>query len=141
MSESQSVLGMDIQVNIGDGLSPEGFTLVGEAHDVDGPEITQEFADCTHQQSTGGFRERKASFKSSGQVTFECARLKTDPGQVALIAAATAVPTTKKHFTLTYPDASIISFSAYPSVKFGGRMGQILTMNVTLSLEGAFTVT
>jgi hypothetical protein len=140
MTASNATIGLDTEIKMGDGASPEVFSLIAEAKDIDGPEITQEFADVTHMQSSGGFRERKPTFKSAGQVTFKCNYVAADTVQDALIAAANANPATKKNFTLTYPDASVISFAAYPSVKFTSPMAGAIELAVTLSLEGAFSI-
>jgi hypothetical protein len=40
--------------------------------DIIGPGLTREFAEFTHQQSSGGYREYKPTFKNSGDVTFKC---------------------------------------------------------------------
>ena len=140
MAESQGVVGMNTQVKIGSTDSPASFVLVAEPTDIDGPEITQEYADFTHMQSTGGFREKKPTFKSSGTVTFSCAYVNDDPGQMALVAAAQANPATLQYFSLTYPDASIITFAAFPSVKFRSEMAGKFSIAVTLNLEGSFDI-
>jgi hypothetical protein len=140
MAASNGVVGLDTTVEIGAGLSPEDYIAIAEPKDIDGPEITQEFADFTHMQSLGGFRERKPTFKSSGQVTFKCNYVAADPGQIDLIAAANAVPATLKYFKMTYPDNTIVSFAAYPSVKFSSPMAGALEIAVTLGLEGAFSI-
>ena len=140
MPASQAVVGLDSELKIGDGASPEVFTLLPECKDIDGPEVTQEYADFTHMQSTGGFRERKPTFKSSGQVTFVMQRVYNDTQQDLLIANANAIPATKTNFQMVYPDGETITFAAYPSVKYSSPMGGPKVLNVTLSLEGAFTV-
>ena len=141
MAASEGVVGLDTEIQMGDGASPEVFTNIKEPKDIDGPEITQEFADFTHMQSTGGFRERKPTFKSSGQVTFKCNYVAGDTIQDALVAAATANPATLKNFKLNYPDNTVIAFAAYPSVKFTSPRAGPIEMAVTLSLEGSFTLT
>ena len=138
MSQSQGIVGLDTQLKMGNAASPEVFTLIPECKDFDGPEITPEFADFTHQQSTSGFRERKPTFKSSGAITFKMNRVKADTQQNALITAAQAVPVTLKNFQLVYPDAETITFSAYPSIKWTGPMAGPKELSVTLSLQGAF---
>jgi hypothetical protein len=138
MTASEGVVGLGTRIEMASVLSPTNFALIPEATDIDGPEITQEYVDFTHQQSTGGFRERKPSFKSSGQVTFECALVYGDAQQDALIAAALDIPATLMPFRLVYPDTSEITFSAYPSVHFKAPMNNRLAFSVTLSLEGAF---
>jgi len=141
MTASKGVVGLNTQIRLGDGESPEDFDLIPEAGDIDGPEVTQEFADFTHQQSSGGFHERKPTFKTSGQVTFPMTRVHGDSIQDALIAAATAVPAELSHFQLLYPDGTLVEFAAYPSIKFNAPMSGPFRMNVTLNLEGQFIVT
>lgn len=134
------MIGLDTEIKMGDGNSPEVFTLLPECKDIDGPEITQEFADFTHMQSPSGYRERKPTVKSNSQVTFRCNKLAGDTTQDALITAANANPATLKNFTMTYPDGDVISFAAYPSVKFSSPMLGAMELNVTLSLEGAWSI-
>jgi hypothetical protein len=141
MTATQGVLGINTQLKLGNGASPEVFTLVRDIFGaIDGPEVTQEYVDFTHMQSTGGFRERKASFKTPGNLTFTCHYVTGDTQHEAIVAAATAVPTTLQNYQVTYPDATVIEFSAYPSVKFNADMAGKFTMAVTLGLEGAFTL-
>jgi len=141
MPESEGVLGLNTQLKLGDGTSPEVFTLIKEIFGaIDGPEITQQYVDFTHMQSAGGFEEQKASFKTPGQVTCTVHYLKDDVQHEALVAAAVAVPTTLKHFTLTYPDGTVIPFSAYPSVKFNSDTKGKFTMALTLKLSAGFVV-
>jgi hypothetical protein len=142
MSEpTQGTVAVDVQLKIGDGQSPEQFSLVPECKDFDGPEMSQEFADFTHQQSPAGFRERKPTYKSNSQITFTCNKRADDTQQDAMIAAANANPATAKNFQLIYPDGTTITFRAYISVRFVASMGNPLTLNCTLSLEGAFSIT
>ena len=142
MTATQGVLGIDTQLKIGDGASPENFNLIPDIFGtIDGPEITQQYVDFTHMQSTGGFEENKASFKSPGQVTFTCHYVYNDPYQEALIDAALANPATLTNFEIEYPDDTVIAFAAYPSVKFASETKGKFTMAVTLKLEGSFSVT
>lgn len=140
MGASEGMIGLDTEIKMGDGNSPEVFTLLPECKDIDGPEITQEFADFTHMQSPSGYREQKPTVKSNSQVTFRCNKLAGDTTQDALITAANANPATLKNFTMTYPDGDVISFAAYPSVKFTSPMLGAMELNVTLSLEGAWSI-
>jgi len=138
---SDGVVGLNTQIKMGDGASPEVFTLIPEAKDISGPEITPEFADFTHQQSTGGFRERKPTFKSSGNVTFNCNFIQGNTVQEDLIDAALANPPTLKNFQMLFPDGAQVDFSAYAGVRFSNPMAGPEEIAVTLTLEGAFTLT
>jgi hypothetical protein len=139
MGASEGKVGMNTQIKMGDGESPEVFSLIPEPKDIDGPEVTLEFADFTHQQSPNGFRERKPTVKSNSQVTFRCNKLAGNVVQDALIAAANANPPTPKNFQMIYPDGDQINFIAYVSVKFSAPILNAMELQVTLSLEGAFT--
>ena len=141
MTTSIGIVGLGTQILIGDAVSPPNYNLLIEAKDISGPEITQDFVDFTHQQSTGGFRERKPQFKTSGACTFQLAFISDDTYHQALINAALAVPATVTHFKLLYPDASYITFDAYPSVKFNAPLADRLAIDVTLNLEGNMDIT
>lgn len=140
MTASQGVVGLNTQLKIGNGASPEVYTLLPECKNITGPEMTQEFADFTHQQSTSGYRERKPTFKSSGQVTFNMQLVNGNTYQNTLLTAANANPATLTAFQLLYPDTTLITFEAYCSVRFNAPMDGPLSVDVTLSLEGAFTI-
>jgi len=123
---------------MGDGASPEVFTLIPEPKDISGPEITPEFADFTHQQSDSGFRERKPTFKSSGNVTFNCNFIHDNATQQAMITAALANPPTLKNFQMIFPDGYQIDFSGYLGLRFSNPMAGPEEIAVTITLEGAF---
>lgn len=142
MTATQGVLALNSQLKIGDGMTPQVYTLIPDIFDnIDGPEVAQQYVDFTHMQSTGGFEERKASFKSPGNVTFSCHYVKDNAQHEALVNAAVANPTTLKDFQLLYPDGTLIEFSAYPSVKFSAATKGKFVMQVTLGLEGSFALT
>lgn len=141
MADNTGVAALGTKIEIGDGNSPEAFHDINNVHDIDGPEITQEFVDFTHQQTTGGFREEKPSFKSGGTVTFACDVDENDTnGQGALITAATAVPATKKSFKITYPDNTYVTFAGYPSIRFSAPLNGAFQANVTIRLSGNMMV-
>jgi hypothetical protein len=141
MATTQGVLGLDTELKIGDAASPENFTLIPDIFGaIDGPEIAQQYVDFTHMQSTGGFEESKASFKSPGQVTFTCHYIADNTYHEKLVTNATANPATLTNFECEYPDGTVIAFSAYVSVKFNSDTKGKFTMAVTLKLEGSFTV-
>ena len=68
-------------LKIGDGATPEVFTAIAEVKDINGPVLSREFAEFTHQQSASGYREYKPTFKNSGDVTFKCNFLPDDETQ------------------------------------------------------------
>jgi hypothetical protein len=141
MSDTLGSVGIDTQLKIGDAASPETFALIKDIFGtIDGPSIDQEYADFTHMQSTSGFKERKATWKSPGQVTFAAHWINGDTQHELLVTNAIANPATLTNFQMLYPDNTLFNFAAYPSVKFSADMNGALVINVTLSLEGSYTV-
>ena len=134
MSATQGVVGFGsaIQMYIG-----AAYSAISEPKDITGPQITAEFVDFTHHQSPSGFRERKPTFKSSGDVTFRTNYLHSDATHVALVAAAEANPPTLSLFRLVFPDGSQFHFQGYVSLQWTAPLNGPLEMAVTLSLEGA----
>ena len=134
MSATTGVVGYDTKVYI---YSGSAYVQVNEPKDITGPQVTSEFADFTHMQSPSGFRERKPTYKSSGQVSFRCNYLHSDAGHKALVTAAMANPATLTPFRLTYPDSSQFEFQAYVSLQWTSPMAGPLEMAVTLDITGA----
>jgi len=55
----EGVIGLGTLLKIGGGASPEVPTAIARVKDITGPGLTREFAEFTHQQSSGGYREYK----------------------------------------------------------------------------------
>ena len=136
MAATLGVVGYNSVISIGNGATPEVFTAILEPKDISGPNITAEFADFTHMQSPSGFRERKPTYKSSGDVTFKCNYVHSHASHASIIADASANPPTLRNFRLRYPDNSGFDFGAYISLSWTSPMAGALEMNVTLSISG-----
>lgn len=138
---SEGVIGLGTLLKIGDGGSPESFTPIAEVKDITGPGLTREFAEFTHQQSSGGYREYKPTFKNSGDVTFRCNFLPDDATQGF---ATTGLlkdyeDGTLRNFELVFPDpgATKASFSAYvANIQPSAPVAGALELNVTLRVTG-----
>jgi hypothetical protein len=141
MSESQGVIGLGTLLKIGNGASPEVFNAVAEVKDIDGPALTREFAEFTHQQSTGGYREYKPTFKDSGNTTFKCNFLPDDTTQGFATSGLLKdyEDGTLRHFQLEFPDtgSTKASFSAYvANIKPTAPIGGALEIDVSLRVTG-----
>jgi hypothetical protein len=66
--EATAALGTILAV--GDSASPEVFTKIGRVKDVDGPSMSRDTIDTTHQLSPGGVKEFLASLADGGDVSF-----------------------------------------------------------------------
>ena len=141
---SEGVIGLGTLLKIGDGATPEVFKTIAEVKDISGPGLTREFAEFTHQQSTGGYREYKPTFKNSGDVTFKCNFLPDDETQGF---ATTGIlkdyeDGTLRNFQLLFPDsgATKASFAAYvANIQPGAPIAGPLELNVTLRVTGTVT--
>ena len=134
MAATQGVVGFASQIQRGVAGT---YTAIAEPKDITGPTITAEFVDFTHHQSPSGFRERKPTFKSSGDVTFRVNYLHSDATHAGLLDDATANPPTLRTFRLVFSDNSAIDFDAYVSIQWTAPLNGPLEMAVTLSVSGA----
>ncbi len=141
---TDGVIGLGTILKIGDGASPEVFTAIAEVKDITGPGLTREFAEFTHQQSSGGYREYKPTFKNSGDVTFKCNFLPDDETQGFSTSGLLKDydDGTLRNFQLEFPDsgATKASFAAYvANVQPGAPIAGPLELNVTLRVTGPVT--
>ncbi len=130
-TQGVSAFGTVIQIYVGG-----AWVTVLEPKDITGPSITAEFIDFTHQQSPSGFRERKPSFKSSGDVTFKVNYVNDDNSHAQLFAAAHANPPTQLLCREIFPDHAQFDFNAYVSLSWTNPLNGPEEMNVTLSISG-----
>lgn len=113
------------------------WAIVEEPKDISGPGSTAEFIDFTHQQSPSGFRERKPSFKSGGDVTFTCNFVHASTSvQTYLVEASIANPPTREWFKIVGPDNSQFEFNAYVSFTMSYPLNGPEEIRFTLGIDG-----
>jgi hypothetical protein len=144
MGASEGVIGLGTLLKIGNGASPEVFSAIAEVKDITGPGLTSEFAEFTHQQSTGGYREYKPTFKNSGEITFKCNFLPDDTTQGFSTSGLLKdyEDQTLRNFQLLFPDtgATLASFAAYvANIQPTSPLAAALELNVTLRVTGPVT--
>ena len=144
MGESQGFVGLGTLLKIGNGQSPEQFNSVLEVKDINGPNRSMEFAEFTHQQSTGFYREYKPTFKTSGDITFKCNFVPGDSTQDGVAAGLTYDYENRilRNFQLVFPSspAKTFSFHAYVSqLGVTAPMANPTELNVTLRVTGPVT--
>ncbi|MFA5388066.1 MAG: phage tail tube protein [Candidatus Paceibacterota bacterium] len=142
MAATQGSTGFGTLIKIGNGQSPETFNAIAEVKDINGPNMSQEFAEFTHQQSPSGFREYKPTFKNSGDITFKCNFLPDDTTQGFSTSGLLKdfADQTLRNFQLLFPDtgATLASFNAYvANIGPTSPMANALELNVTLRITGA----
>ena len=141
---SDGVIGLGTLLKIGDGATPEVFSAIAEVKDINGPVLSREFAEFTHQQSASGYREYKPTFKASGDVTFKCNFLPDDETQGFQTSGLLKdyEDGTLRNFELLFPDtgATKASFAAYvANISPGAPIAGALELNVTLRVTGPVT--
>jgi hypothetical protein len=134
-TQGVSAFGTDVQI-----YYSAAWNSVPEPKDISGPNITSEFIDFTHHSSPAGFRERKPSFKSSGDVTFKTNYIHSNATHQALVTAAKANPPTLLPCKLIFVDKSVFDFSAYVSLAWTNPLNGPSEMAVTLSITGDVTL-
>lgn len=141
MAATQGATGFGTLLKIGNGNSPETFNAIAEVKDINGPNMSQEFAEFTHQQSPSGFREYKPTFKNSGDITFKCNFLPDDTTQGFSTSGLLKdfADQTLRNFQLLFPlGSTLASFNAYvANIGPTSPMGNALELNVTLRITGA----
>ena len=136
MPASQGAVGLGTTIAYATISSPQTFTTyILEPKDITGPGSNLEKAEFTHMQTTGGYREYKPTFKTSGDVTFKCNYVHDDASHIALIAANQANPPTLMAFQITGLDGSTFTFEAYVGLSWSYPMGAPIEMNVTLMIQ------
>ena len=138
---SEGIIGLGTLLKIGNAATPEVFTAIAEVKDINGPVLSREFAEFTHQQSASGYREYKPTFKTSGDVTFKCNFLPDDATQGF---ATTGLlkdyeDGTLRNFQIEFPDSGSTkaAFAAYvANISPGAPIAGALELNVTLRVTG-----
>lgn len=94
----------------GNGATSEVFSTVNGVKNLDGPGLSREYIDVTHHTSSGGYRERRPSFKDAGQITFD---LLWDPADTVHEGLLTDYEgDTLRNFQEVFTDASSTTWQA-----------------------------
>lgn len=125
-------------ISIGDGASPEVFTVIGEVSKWDGPAGTRSVIDVTNLQSTG--KEKRGGLLDNGKVTLTLNRVFSDAGQTAAIAALDSPDPV--NFKITYPGPKVDAFAAIVTgFKSSGGVDAIIEATIDLEVTGDVTRT
>jgi hypothetical protein len=115
-------------LKLGDGASPEVFTTVAKALDIDGPKFSSGEIDVTNHDSTA--KEYIAALTDAGEMTFGLNFDANDTQHAALLALQQA--STVKNWKLVLPNTS-------PSMQFSFS-GYLKDFGAKLPVEGAQTI-
>jgi hypothetical protein len=122
-------------------------TEIAEVVDIGGPEFSAEVIDVTHLRSPNYWREKIASLKDGGEVTFSINFILTNPTHNAATGVLSAWTGTgappKDTWAMVFPDTAGTTWS-FPAITTGFSTGaQIddkLAAELTLTIAGAPTL-
>ena len=122
------------------GTPTETFTTIPNIRNLAGPGLGLETIDTTSHSSTGNVRSIIASFKTSGEVTFDLLYDSTDAQHTQIMTDYEG--RTKTNYQLIYTDtgAEQWDFAAFiTGFSASAPIDDALTVAVTLSIDGAVT--
>ena len=128
----------------GDGGSPENFTTILNAKDIDGPGMKVDFEEVTtHSSAAAGiFKEWLPTLMDGGNVKFD---LLWDPNDVTHQALQTDQTTqAKRNFQCVFPTspAKTASFAAFiDDFSFKAPVKSVIMRQLSLKVTGPVTIT
>lgn len=128
-----------VQIKLGDGASPEVFTLVDGVHNgPNGPGFAPQMISARHHGSNDTFM--KVSTVDKTPVTFDVYYDSADTNHAALITAAKNG--TKKNFKVILTDtgAEEYAFGAYVQASYQGQVDGFNIYSIQLNIDGAITI-
>lgn len=129
------------QLKIGNGASPEVYTVIQGCRNFQGPAQDREIIDTTSHSSTGSYRTKAASFKDPGNVTFDLLIDSTDTQHQLLFTQYASGDLTAFRMIMTDAGAQQFDFEAFvKSINPGAPIDDVLSYAVTLEISGPVTV-
>ena len=130
-------------VKRGDGNTPETFTTIAGAKDVDGPGMKMDFEDTTtHSSAAAGiFKEWTPMLMDGGNIKFDILWDPNDVTHVGLQADQSAQ--VKRNFQVIFPTApnKTASFAAYvDDFSFKAPVKGMLLRQVSLKISGPVVI-
>ncbi len=141
MAETTGKIGFGTLFKRGDGATPtEAFTAVAEVLDIDGPGMSRDAVDATHQESPNGFKEAIPGLRDAGEITFPLNFLESNASQNAI--RDDLMTGTARNYQVVFPGGQIWQFKGFitgfsPKAPIEDRM----TADVTVKITGKPTIT
>lgn len=133
---------------VGDGATPEVFTKIARVKDIDGPSMSRDTIDVTHQLSSGGVKEFLASLADGGEVSFTVGYNPTSASHDQTTGLLAFMgETVTRNWQLVFPVTGVIGFwgLAFAGVvtKFATKapVAGELTADITIKVAGNVTQT
>jgi len=141
---SDARLGKGYLIQRGNGGGPEVFTTIAELLDVDGPEMSVDSVEATHQQSPNYWREFIPGLIDGGEVSFDLNHNPDNATQDATVGLAADLKNrTVRNFKVVFPSPSSKEWT-FPAfvTEFSpaGPVADRQTASVTLKVSGEPTL-
>jgi predicted secreted protein len=129
--------GFGTVLKIGNGASPEVFTSILGIRNIQGPAQDMEIIDATSHSSSGAYREKVASFKDPGNVTFDLIYDSTNAQHQLLFTQYAAREITNFQQIMTDAGAEQYAYGAFvKSINPAAPIDDLLTYAITLEISG-----
>lgn len=125
-------------LKIGDGGSPEVFTIVAEVRKFTGPGGSAAVIDTTNLSSVA--KEKAMGLADEGELSLDMFWSGSDAGQVAMRAARLAL--VRRNFQLIFPSTPAVtaSFAGFVSeFSISGGVDNVIEASATIVIDGAVT--
>lgn len=128
------------QIQIGDGATPEVFTTVAGAHDIDGPGGTNETIDITNHSSPGRTKEFVTGDKGEETISFKLEWNPADVQHAALEDLYDSGELNNYRLVRKDVDATTDEFAALVTTfREGHPTGGTMQLDVELTISGERT--
>lgn len=131
------------QLKMHDGGSPGTYATISEVKDISGPGYTRDTIDVTSHSSPDGWEEVLASFKRSGELTYDLNYNPDDPTHNIDTGVFSVLDSVdgKRSFQLVWPDDHGLQFDALVTgFEPASPVTDARTASVTLKPTGAPTI-
>jgi len=135
-------LGIGTQLKIGDGGSPETFTLIPNCLDINGPSESVDLVETTSMDSANQTRTYIPGLKNTGEISFDLNWVPENAVHQQLKSDFDARVTRNFQMILPNPGASVFAFAGIIT-SFGvtDPVAGVVTRSVTITITGAPTFT
>jgi hypothetical protein len=119
--------------------TPITFTQVKNLKTIAGLDGTAADIDVSNLDSTA--KENRPGLPDSGQWTMQVDDDPTDPGQIAVRAAAQSTPPLVKQWQVTYPNGKVLTFTAWvKKYSVSAAVDQVIKGDIALRITGPYTL-
>lgn len=129
-----------MKVSVGDGASPEAYTLISDNSDISGPDGSAGEIEVTDLSSTA--KEFKRGLTDNGNISMTLMFIPANTQHAQLRSDFNSATEVARNYRLTFTDSpnTLWTFSAYvATLSVSNSLDGVTTANVTLRVKGSIT--